>query len=309
MIEIREKYRTNYGQKYQKFREDILEKYGLGGLDLIWPRTVSDSVDYIEKNPATLSQMYGESDLSKLPIFQGGYINFGYWPHACSESEEVSVATRIRSSEAMYEVVGNLASINTNHTVLEVGCGCGQGSALISRQYQPKWVIGLDVSPEQVARAKEKHLLEIKENRLRFSLGEAGNMPFPDRVFDRLISVEAAQHFPCFADFSKEAFRVLKPEGIFVMTSFFPKTQEGVDVLNAIIPNYSIHGSQYTITEIQEELCKYFKQVKIVSIGEQVWSGFARWLDHIGYQKQWSKLWGILYEKGLLDYVIYQAIA
>jgi MPBQ/MSBQ methyltransferase len=310
MMEIREELKIEYGKKYEEFREAVLEKYDLLNLNLIWPKTVNtplNKVDYFEKNPGTLTQMYGESDLSKLPVFQGGFINFGYWPINMAKNEKISVKQRIKYSEEMYRVLGDLADIAQDHSILEVGCGAGQGSSLLSTHYQPKWVIGLDLSPEQVTRAKGKHVFEINADKLRFTLGEAGSMPFPDATFDRLISVEAAQHFSCFSDFSKEAFRVLKPNGVVVMTSFFPKTQEGVEVLNAIIPNYPIHGSQYTVDAIEMELCKYFKQVKVFSIGEHVWGGFSQWLDQIGYQKQWSKIWGILYEKGLLDYVVYEA--
>jgi hypothetical protein len=93
------------------------------------------------------------------------------------------------------------------------------------------------------------------------------------------------------------------------MTSFFPTTQEGVEALNAIVPNYHLHGSQNTAKEVEEELAKHMESIKVSNIGENVWHGFSKWLDQIGYNNQWQKIWGALYEKGLIDYVVYQANA
>ncbi|MFT3742432.1 MAG: class I SAM-dependent methyltransferase [Gammaproteobacteria bacterium] len=294
-------------------RDAFLRKYGLHDLNLVWPQTVNSSqteVDYVKKNPKSISQMYGESDLSKLPIFQGGFINFGYWPNPFFNDSKISIEQRIECSKELYRVIGNLAGILKHYSsILEVGCGLGYGTALLSQQFQPKLAIGLDISPDQVARAKKCHVSGIKSGKLRFTIGEAESLPFADHSFDSVISVEAAQHFISMSSFSEEVSRILKPGGKLVMTSFFPANKEGVEALNAIIPDYHVHGSQHTIDEIQGKLATNMEGVKVKSIGENVWDGFAKWLDQIGYQHQWTKIWGALYEKGLIDYVIYEAEA
>lgn len=290
-------------------RHEALKHYGLSHLGLTWPDKTTDSrpVDYIKKNPKSIRQMYGESDLSQLPIFQGGFINFGYWSNTVLNQDKISTEERIVASQAMYKVVGDLAGIMKQHNLLDIGCGLGYGSAFFSEQYQPRLVVGLDISPDQIARAKKHHISGVESARLRFTLGEAESMPFTDHSFDAILSVEAAQHFVSIPAFSNEVSRVLKPGGKLVVTSFFPCSQEGVDALNAIIPNYHIHGSQNTIPTIQTELAKRMKNVKVTSIGKNVWHGFSKWLDQIGYQHQWSKIWCALYEKGLIDYVVYEA--
>ncbi len=216
-------------------------------------------MDYRKINPDSIKQMYGEADLSKLPIFQGGFINFGYWNNRFIKSNTISSEEREASSKEMYRVVSDLAEILKKHSLLEIGCGLGYGSSFISNTYHPKLVIGLDVSPEQIARAKKFQALEIKAGKLRFTIGEAESMPFTDNSFDRIISVEAAQHFSSIESFSEEATRVLKPGGELVVTSFFPTNQEGVNVLNAIVPDYHIHGSQNTI---EQGLCRNFMMRK-----------------------------------------------
>jgi MPBQ/MSBQ methyltransferase len=292
-------------------REEALEKHGLSNLKLVWPKKVvhAEDVDYKNKNPQSVGQMYSGADLSKLPIFQGGFINFGYWPNPFFDDRKITIAERIACSKEMYRVMGDLLGILQNQNILEVGCGLGYGSAFLSQEYKPKLVVGLDISPEQIARAKKYQVSGILDGKLRFALGEAESLPFLDNSFDYIVSVEAAQHFESIDLFSKEASRILKPDGKFVMTSFFPKSKEGVRALNAIVPDYHIHGSQSTVDEVKEKISAHMGNVKITSIGENVWHGFSKWLDQIGYESQWSKIWPALYKKDLVDYVIYQADA
>ena len=300
-----------YAAQQVTTREQTLKKYGLSDLNLIWPNSVdtSDSIDYIKKNPESIQQMYGKSDLSKLPIFQGGFINFGYWSNTVIDNKRITIDDRIASSKEMYRVMGNLTKIFKQDSLLEVGCGLGYGSTFLSQHYSPKLVFGLDISAEQIARAKKYQASEIASGKLRFTIGEAESMPFTDSCFDSIVSIECAQHFSSMRDFSKEACRILKPDGKLVMTSFFPTTQEGIDALTAIVPNYHIHGSRNTVSDVQDALLNYMEDVRVSSIGENVWHGFSKWLDQIGYHHQWSKIWCALYEKRLIDYVVYQATA
>lgn len=293
----------------ESLRMFALKKYGLSHLNLTWPQSVdsAEEVNYIQKNPKSIRQMYGDADLSKLPIFQGGFINFGYWPNSLLNNEKITVEQREACSKEMYKVIGDLAGILKEYSLLEVGCGLGYGSSFLSQHYGPKLVVGMDISPDQIMRAKKHQIAGIKDGKLRFTIGEAESMPFSENSLDCIVSVEAAQHFISMEAFSKEATRVLKPGGKLVMTSFFPTSQEGVSALNAIVPDYHIHGSQNTISDVQKELAGCMENVRVTSIGKNVWYGFSKWLDQIGYQNQWSKVWCALYEKGLIDYMVYEA--
>lgn len=254
--------------------------------------------------------MYGEFDLSKLPVFKGGFINFGYWSDELSfTNKPISVMERITASMDLYKAVADRAEISEEHAVLEVGCGLGYGSAFLSNHYNPKLVVGLDISPDQIARAKQHQLRGLTSGKQRFALGEAEWMPFTDHSFDRILSIEAAQHFSSMEAFAKEVVRILKPGGKLVMTSFFPTSSEGVDAIEAIVPDYHVHGSKNTTEDVQKNLSMHMESVNMTSIGKNVWHGFSKWLDQIGFQTQWSKIWYYLYEKNLIDYVIYQATA
>ncbi len=303
--------KNSHDSSQNQRREQALSQHGLSGLKLVWPQTAdtafSDKIDYTHINPPSIRSMYSEADLSAMPIFQGGFINFGYWPKKMIAGEPITKKERIASSEEMYRLIGDLAQIASGQSIMDVGCGLGYGSAFLSKKYRPKLVVGVDITPDQIARAKRHQMRGIKDGDLRFTIGEAESLPFPESSFDRVISVEAAQHFGSLADFSKEVARVLKPNGTLIMTSFFPTNQSGKEALNAIVPDYHIHGSQHTIIDVQSQLLEFMENVKVKSIGENVWDGFSKWLDQIGYADQWSKIWPALYNKGLIDYVVYEA--
>ena len=235
-------------------RKEALKRYGLSDLNLTWPEKAESHlvVDYTYKNPTSIEQMYGESDLSALPIFEGGFINFGYWPNPIPDGHKITKEERTACSEQMYRVIADLANILPHNNILDVGCGLGYGDAFISSKYKPKLVVGVDISPDQIARAKLHQVSGIRDGKLRFTIGEAGSLPFTASTFDYIFSIEAAQHFESMRSFSEEAARILKPDGKLVMTSFFPTSVEGKKALNAIVPDYHIHGSQHTVEEVQE---------------------------------------------------------
>ena len=57
-----------------------------------------------------LRRAYGEGDLAALPVFAGGFINFGYWAGIPLDGE-LTVEQRVASQRALYDLVvdGTLA--------------------------------------------------------------------------------------------------------------------------------------------------------------------------------------------------------
>lgn len=99
-----------------------------------------------------------------------------------------------------------------NRSVLEVGCGMGEGLNFLSRIVDPKSMTGLDLSAAAVERAKAK--LE-RGLRLRYIQGDAEDLPFEDDSFDVVINVESSHNYPDLGGFLDEVARVLKPGGYF----------------------------------------------------------------------------------------------
>ena len=93
--------------------------------------------------------------------------------------------------------------------VLDVGCGIG-GSARILAQDYGLDVVGISISPAQVARATA---LTPDGLNCRFAVMDALDLQLSDQSFDGVWSVEAGPHMPNKQKYADELLRVLKPGG------------------------------------------------------------------------------------------------
>jgi len=99
--------------------------------------------------------------------------------------------------------------------VLDVGCGTGYTTSGILRLENVCDVVGLDMNPVQLKRARRN--LSPEKDRTTISRGDADNLPFIDESFDAVISVGAVEYFPDPERTVKELARVTKPGGTVVM--------------------------------------------------------------------------------------------
>jgi arsenite methyltransferase len=112
--------------------------------------------------------------------------------------------------------VGNpfsLGPLQPGEAVLDLGCGAGFDVAVAARLAGPEGrVVGLDISPEMVARAWElSELLPFRN--LSFQVASAECLPFPARFFG-VVTSNGAFNLVIDKDMAaQEIFRVLKPGG------------------------------------------------------------------------------------------------
>ena len=97
--------------------------------------------------------------------------------------------------------------------VLDVGFGGGYSlhtlAALVSRGE----VIGVDYSQEMALRAAEATRLRGLGRRVRIECADVAYLPFPDRTFDRALTVNSIYYWPDPASGIRELARILKPGG------------------------------------------------------------------------------------------------
>lgn len=103
--------------------------------------------------------------------------------------------------------------------ILDVGCGIGGSSLYLADKYKAK-ATGITLSPVQVDRAKARAVSQGLGDRTTFLVADALEMPFADRSFDLVWSLESAEHFPDKQKFLQEAYRVLKPGGLLLMATW-----------------------------------------------------------------------------------------
>ena len=93
--------------------------------------------------------------------------------------------------------------------VLDVACGTGYGARILARRAR---VSGVDRSAEAVERARSRAAGN-------FVTAEVPPLPFPDDVFDYVVSFETIEHVADDARFMQEVGRVLRPGGTLLMSS------------------------------------------------------------------------------------------
>ncbi|MDH6130682.1 SAM-dependent methyltransferase [Kitasatospora sp. MAA4] len=263
-----------------------------------------------DRIPPRVRAMYGPEDLSSSPSFAGGYINFGYW-EAIPLTDELDDADRTRSQQDLYRRVLGEFGRPAGSRVAEIGCGRGLGSALALREFDFASVCGVDIHPEQLARARAANaeLLATHGGRLCYELGAADAQPFPDASLDALYSVEAAQHFRELTGFARESARVLRPGGQLVMTTFFSTGPQAAAPLAELLESFADGlDVAHPIDDFEADLGKAgFTSVRVESIGAAVWPGLDRYLEGTPVRGLWPRNFLIAWRQGLLDYYLVSA--
>lgn len=109
--------------------------------------------------------------------------------------------------------------------VLEIGCGNGVQSAYILEICRPARVIGVDLSPANIAIAQNR---SVHPDRLLFLLDDAQVLThIEDRSIDTVINIESAFHYPDKDRFLAQIKRVLKPGGAFLIADILNRTESG----------------------------------------------------------------------------------
>ncbi len=111
--------------------------------------------------------------------------------------------TRYRSALA---VVADL-------TVLDIACGSGYGSQILSST--AKHVYGVDTDAAAVAYAAE----HFAATNIEFLVGDAVAIPLPDASVDVVVTFETIEHIKDYRTFLAEIKRVLKPDGIALVST------------------------------------------------------------------------------------------
>lgn len=105
------------------------------------------------------------------------------------------------------------AQLQPNEKVLDFGCGTATLTLLIEERCSSGTVIGLDTDPQILAIAHKK--ISQKKSAITLLTHEGSTLPFPDCVFDKVLSSWVFHHLTTAQKITafKEINRVLKPQG------------------------------------------------------------------------------------------------
>jgi ubiquinone/menaquinone biosynthesis C-methylase UbiE len=114
-----------------------------------------------------------------------------------------------------------LANITNGSAILDVACGTGEMLRNIVEINPDGKNVGIDLSPEMLAKTREK-LHKINSGNFELREGNALHLEFTDHTFDTLINSYMVDLMPqdTFNKIASEFYRVLKPKGILVISTF-----------------------------------------------------------------------------------------
>jgi ubiquinone/menaquinone biosynthesis C-methylase UbiE len=127
-----------------------------------------------------------------------------------TQSADSYVQHKGDADRASHEAMLRLSRVQPSDRVLDIGCGPGFVTLLFAERAQE--VIGLDLTPALLERARQRQEKRGLKN-VHFIEGDAERLPFPDDSFTLVVSHKALHHFANPQRILAEAYRVLKPHG------------------------------------------------------------------------------------------------
>ena len=120
-------------------------------------------------------------------------------------------------------LIADRADVQPDYTILDVACGTGDLALILGRRVGTTGrAVGIDASPEMIARARRK--ARRRGIAVDFRVEPVEALSFPDATFDGVVSSLAFHHFP--GDLKRRAVesiaRVLKPGGRLLIVDLDP---------------------------------------------------------------------------------------
>ena len=140
----------------------------------------------------------------------------------------------------------------TPAAAVDLGCGGGRNAGELLKKYPKARVTAIDYSELSVAKAREYNRDMIAAGRCTVQQGDVSNLKLPECSFNLATAFETIYFWPgleaCFA----QVFRVLKPDGLFMICN----ESDGIDATSLKFEKIIDGMKNYTAEQIEAALRK-----------------------------------------------------
>lgn len=276
--------------------------------------TKNDTATAVEK----AEEYYDSSNADEFyfKIWGGEHIHIGQYNY---DEEPIGIASKRIVNHMM-----SLLDLNIFKRVLDLGAGYGGGARYLATQ-RGCHVTCLNLSETQNNRNREFNKERGLDRLVDVAHGSFEEIPFEDKSFDVIWSQDSFLHSADRARVVSEAYRVLKPGGLFIFTDIMKKDDCPDDALGPILARIHLatlgsfrfyydeaskqgfrlkrmedHSNQLTrhYSRVRDETLKHYDEV-VKLCGQdyidRMLTGLGHWVDA---GKSGRLAWGItLFEK------------
>jgi ubiquinone/menaquinone biosynthesis C-methylase UbiE len=186
--------------------------------------------------------------------------------------------------EHVYRYEQVVKYLTGNENILDIACGTGYGSYLLSKHVNGK-VYGGDIDSKTIAECKNRF---TKDN-LEYQIMDGTALPFKDNFFDIVVSFETIEHTKDYEKMLSEFNRTLKPGG----KLFLSTPNRLVSSPDGIIKN-PFHTQEWNKDELLIIVSSFFKNIEFYG---QVFSRYksntnllAEYIEKILYLRGFRKI-------------------
>ena len=137
-----------------------------------------------------------------------------------------------------------------DRAVLDAGCGVGYGTAHLAEVAAT--VVGVDRDEGAIAYARERY----SRPNVEFRVGDLLDLGLADASFDVVCSFETIEHLEDVEAFLAEVVRVLRPEGVFLVST--PRVEETIRS-----PENPFHRVELSPGDFEALLRRSFREVEL----------------------------------------------
>lgn len=156
------------------------------------------------------------------------------------------ISWKYRLKRRTLEVIQSIHRYHSSkiNSVLDIGTAEGAMLSFIKKEFPQADCIGLEYSQELIEMNQDKNIKIIQ--------GDAQNLPFTNNSFDVIIATAVIEHLAQPLKLLTEAYRVLKTDGIFILTTPDPF----FDRIARIMGKEKEHQKTFNLSELRKNLSK-----------------------------------------------------